>query len=576
MRPFRWLLWGLVLSSIVATGYVASVRIGWEGGYRRVGLAVDWQEFEALGATEEFLPVLSKLGVRLLSVELKIDSEPKPPIGAAPPAGMGGPPGVEVETLKAAGFEPLYLLWDLHHHEPGELAGFLRQLAGLAPRVIIFRSEGRPLYTSAQLREIAHFVEEAHPLPLVGVVEFDTDPVVGFLHSRGFGRFVRVHEIEPAELEKLSPAEALARWERAVHERNIRLLLIHPFPASLSYNLAYLGELASRLRKRGYELALPPWPPDFQVASWLIFLVLIGPGALGILALERGLPRLGLGLRPRPQHWWALLGLVGLGAGLIALGLGVGPSRGVEMLRLAAAWGIAASVPLSGYLLLAPWVESGHNNGGLKRGLAALGAFSGLALLGGLWLGGSLSGVEFFLKLVQFRGVKAALVLPLVGVVLLWCARHGPGPLARLLTRRVSLGELALVGLGGLIILVVLLRSENASLIPAFELEERVREWLERLFWARPRFKEFLIGHPLLLLWGARAPRLEEWGYSPLILALGLIGQVSIINSFAHLHTPLLVSLVRTVGGLVLGGALGLLLYGLVIWGERAWQRLRS
>jgi len=37
-----------------------------------------------------------------------------------------------------------------------------------------------------------------------------------------------------------------------------------------------------------------------------------------------------------------------------------------------------------------------------------------------------------------------------------------------------------------------------------------------------------------------------------------VIAQASILNSFAHYHTPLLVSLERTVVALVLGGLLGL------------------
>ncbi len=172
----------------------------------------------------------------------------------------------------------------------------------------------------------------------------------------------------------------------------------------------------------------------------------------------------------------------------------------------------------------------------------------------------------------QFRGVKAALVLPILLVLLLHFARHGFSKLRAFLSRRPTFGELLLLLLGAAAILVVLLRSDNFSAVPG--LERRVREALEGLLYARPRFKEFLIGHPLLLLWGAYGERLGH--YRIIFLALGMVGPVSIINSFAHLHTPLLLSLLRTANGLILGLAVGLAILWLVRRGERLWQRSGS
>jgi thiamine transporter ThiT len=50
----------------------------------------------------------------------------------------------------------------------------------------------------------------------------------------------------------------------------------------------------------------------------------------------------------------------------------------------------------------------------------------------------------------------------------------------------------------------------------------------------------------------------------PVLLALGAIGQVSLINSFAHMHTPILITIIRTGWGLGLGIVLGLVLLGLL------------
>ncbi|MCJ7645350.1 DUF5693 family protein, partial [bacterium] len=43
-----------------------------------------------------------------------------------------------------------------------------------------------------------------------------------------------------------------------------------------------------------------------------------------------------------------------------------------------------------------------------------------------------------------------------------------------------------------------------------------------------------------------------------------LIGQVSIINSFCHAHTPLVISLGRTINGIWLGIIVGVLLVAIV------------
>ena len=72
----------------------------------------------------------------------------------------------------------------------------------------------------------------------------------------------------------------------------------------------------------------------------------------------------------------------------------------------------------------------------------------------------------------------------------------------------------------------------------------------------RPRSKEFLIGYPftLLLFWlGANR---KNW----LLTIPAIIGQVSLVNTYAHIHTALIMSMQRSFNGLVLGIAVGLLL----------------
>ena len=82
-----------------------------------------------------------------------------------------------------------------------------------------------------------------------------------------------------------------------------------------------------------------------------------------------------------------------------------------------------------------------------------------------------------------------------------------------------------------------------------------MRQLLDRILGVRPRTKEFLIGHPLMLI-------LLYFGYElklfPLVM-VGTIGQVSIINTYAHIHTPLNISFLRTFHGLWIGILIGII-----------------
>ena len=97
-----------------------------------------------------------------------------------------------------------------------------------------------------------------------------------------------------------------------------------------------------------------------------------------------------------------------------------------------------------------------------------------------------------------------------------------------------------------------------------------MRAALEQLFYARPRTKEFMIGHPAFLLAVyAAAQRWRTWIIFALVLA-ATIGQGSMVETFAHMRTPIEMSFVRGIGGIFLGGIIGAVLVALVA----AWNRL--
>ena len=84
--------------------------------------------------------------------------------------------------------------------------------------------------------------------------------------------------------------------------------------------------------------------------------------------------------------------------------------------------------------------------------------------------------------------------------------------------------------------------------------------------YARPREKEFLIGHPAFLLavmalyrqW----PRFFHFGF----VIAATIAMGSLVETFAHMRTPVVMSLVRGVDGMIFGAILGIIAVVALQW----------
>jgi hypothetical protein len=114
-----------------------------------------------------------------------------------------------------------------------------------------------------------------------------------------------------------------------------------------------------------------------------------------------------------------------------------------------------------------------------------------------------------------------------------------------------------LLGIIGLAIVgIILLRSGNDPGIGVSSNELWFRALLNKLLSVRPRTKEFLFGHPLLVAGLAFAFSGRRKPFALCMLA-GAIGQSSLLNTFCHIHTPLTISVLRASLGLILGGIIG-------------------
>ncbi len=205
---------------------------------------------------------------------------------------------------------------------------------------------------------------------------------------------------------------------------------------------------------------------------------------------------------------------------------------------------LAILTPIIGFLVFVPAVR--------WPVVARFLLFSAFSTLGGVtvyFVGGNPSHV---LGLSQVSGVKLQLVLPLLcALVVLSDHREW----RKWLEQSIKVKHLVLFGgVVGLLGVFYLMRSGNFPLIPVTDSERHFRDALESLLGARPRFKEFFIGHPAVIT----AFYLQRRGADArVLLVAGLIGQISIVNTFLHFHVPLELGLLRTFHGVWIGLLVG-------------------
>jgi hypothetical protein len=415
-----------------------------------------------------------------------------------------------------------------------------------------------------------------------GWVEFDEQDGGAALAAKMAPNVVRIHSIPPEEMVNYDVDSAVARMLRAVRERNIRCIYVRPFVRGgvisntsrggfrkelTKQNKQYFRTLHEELAAAGYRTAfaphVPPNPPSWLVQVRPLFTTL-AVGAVGVMLFALWLPAW-------PRWVWSLF--------LTLTALKAVAAVFIPMVDMAVMLAAALFFPLWGFwLALTAYQRLVHERPAwhpsrLGAAILALLIASGVTILGGLLIHGGMWDAASMLKVTQFRGVTLALALPvLVLAAYCWQAETLQGAydaatrrLADYWQRFLTLwqapiryGDVAFIFIALGAIAVVLLRSGNESPLEMLSIEGWFRESLEQFFSVRPRTKE-LIGHPLLIVFFLSLPWRNR--LSVLFALAGLLGQISILNTFCHLHTPLLLTTERVLIGLALGIASG------VIWG---------
>lgn len=354
---------------------------------------------------------------------------------------------------------------------------------------------------------------------------------------------IRLHTISNGEMGNLTPDSALDRWMLAARERNMRSLLVRFFDittpgANLQGNLNYVASIQTGLIESGFNLDQPYEKPASIPAS-TILMAMVGTAVIAgvmLILLEMRLPKL------------SLLALIGGIAIWLALLL-VNPTMAKKMMALLS---VITFPTLSCLLIMKPEARS------IGKSVVALLKLCAISYIGAVLMVGLLADILFMLKLDQFIGVKLAHVVPIVAVPFILYIWNEEKPLTfvkQLLEKALDYKWTMLGVLVAVAGVIYLSRTGNsgAELSAA---ESMMRTFLNDVMGVRPRSKEFLIGYPFtLLLFWLGASR-KNW----ILTIPAIIGQVSLVNTYAHIHTALIMSMQRSFNGLVLGIAVGLLL----------------
>ncbi|RXZ83459.1 hypothetical protein EBB07_06510 [Paenibacillaceae bacterium] len=430
----------------------------------------------------------------------------------------------------------------------------------------------------------------------------------------------RVYSLSETDAMRLSPSVIADRFLLAAKDRNMRMFYLNGAPvrsvdkAAIIHSLDNIydslqgdkdGETEGAialLKSFGFDTGVAK-AFDYKQPSWTKPLkAIIVLGAVAIIALLIGvfIPLLLL-----PSF---VIGLVG-SAGLFVLS-----SSALEQ-------GLALGATIASPTLALIWVTKRirlHTDGDRRtiggqwdapperskgwQGVIDMFGLSGSGLFGGRWvfpgmsagrrlvmavvlyvltailtlvsvplMVGLLNNITYSLVIQQFRGVALLHLAPiaLTAVYLfIYTGNSVKENLRKLLSLQITLFWVIAAAVLGVAGMYYLSRTGNAGSVSAIEMI--FRNLLETTIGVRPRFKEFLFAHPLFLLGIFLSLRYRAaW----ILIIVASIGQLSLVDTFAHIHTPLYISSLRVVLGLVLGAIIGVVLIGVWQLAEGVWRK---
>ncbi len=355
---------------------------------------------------------------------------------------------------------------------------------------------------------------------------------------------VRFHTLMEYEVGRLDDVDLKYRYKLAVSERNLRLANFR-FDTRLSAedNFATMNHIIDGVLDAGKKLGTFTTLKPHTIPYWAIIIIALAIYAGGILLLKvMKLEVLCI--------WLLILGILGV-VGLAVLD---------QKLLLTQVLGLLAVI-IFPTLSVSYFVSDKPRS--ILMSVFTLLVMSLCSLMGAVLMSGMLSSKNFMIQSIQFTGIKAGMFAPMACLLWIFFYRYiiesrkkfELAPLAiEAVKININVGIAALAAVALVAVVVLFVRSGNDATLSSFE--KTFRDITYRAMSVRPRTKEFLIGMPLMMLVLYYGKRHFMW----LAAVAGAVGQVSIVNTFEHLHTPFLISVIRTFNGLLLGIPLGIVL----------------
>lgn len=405
-----------------------------------------------------------------------------------------------------------------------------------------------------------------HPLQLQFVKQ---DGLVPMAVANDY-KAARVYVIPKDEQPKLKAIEAVQRWVVTDQERNIRINLLRKYDKAepgktlLETNLEYIAAVRDGLLSNGFTIGRAGTFQPYFPNPLLLVAIAVGAVAAGVLFLTLVYPF-------SPRYQYVLLILLGI---VFAVPLLKGSGNAV---RQAVALFSAIIFPvLSMTWQIDRWRSMAIQGHGtlmriMKDGVGGLIITVMLSMIGGMYVAAILGDVRFFLEMEYFRGVKLTFIAPLLLITVVYLTRYNLlateqedargiwQQVVKLLNYPIYIKTLLIFALAAVGAWVFVGRSGHTAGVPVPDIELKMRAFLERVMYARPREKEFMIGHPAFFL--AVMALYRQW---PRVLHYALvvgaiIAQGSLVETFAHIRTPVFMSFVRGIDGMVAGIGLGIL-----------------
>ena len=422
---------------------------------------------------------------------------------------------------------------------------------------VFFNDSDVTCYITDEIKEIAR----EHG---IGFVEFFSNKQTGFSKlvestSNQFTEFnmYRLHTLADGELDKYEGANLFDRFELALTERSISYFLFKlPKKYMPSKNYDTLKESISEFRtiaaNKGYSQG-EITAVNFKTQNYIKTL-LAGLAAIGVFIL--------LCIEVEQEKLGYLLGIIGTIGYAVLLKLNM--RIGVQLMALF----ITLCFPIYAMNLVYKCEK-----GSLLEVIKGLVMVFLTVMAGAISFVGTMSRTEFALGIELFRGVKISFLIPVAMVGLLYLYKENLlriKVLEKWIMMPITYLIVAIMGMFLVIFAIYIIRSGNSGTVS--ETQIQLRQMLKDIFGTRPRTKEFLISYPIIMC-------LIYFGKHKLYIPLGVlatVGPVSVVNTFTHTHTPLLISIKRSLWGVVVGFVLGLVLIGVVkicIYFFKAWYK---